>query len=103
MVMEKYFPAGTVLSVPSYTIHHDEGIRGDDVQTVPAGKSVSITVHLLPAQLSAIQGKFRRRRMQAKTLVYAGKKRNAESILRFILTSSEPDHDLAILLLKSLR
>ncbi len=32
-VMEKYFPAGTVLSVPSYTIHRDEGIWGDDVES----------------------------------------------------------------------
>jgi len=33
MVMEKYFPAGTVLSVPSYTIHRDDRIWGDDVES----------------------------------------------------------------------
>lgn len=27
-----HFPAGTVLSVPSYTLHHDPDIWGDDVE-----------------------------------------------------------------------
>ncbi len=32
-VMDRYFPAGTVLSVPSYTIHRDEKIWGDDIES----------------------------------------------------------------------
>ena len=33
IVMETYFPAGTVWSVPSHTIHRDEWICGDDVES----------------------------------------------------------------------
>lgn len=32
MVSGHYFPAGTVLSVPSYTIHRDPTIWGEDVE-----------------------------------------------------------------------
>ncbi|RDB28044.1 Benzoate 4-monooxygenase [Hypsizygus marmoreus] len=32
-VLDQYFPAGTVLSVPSYTIHRDPGVWGEDVET----------------------------------------------------------------------
>ena len=31
-VSEKFFPEGTILSVPSYTIHRDPGIWGNDVE-----------------------------------------------------------------------
>lgn len=31
-VLDQFFPAGTVLSVPSYTIHRDKAIWGDDVE-----------------------------------------------------------------------
>lgn len=31
-VADQYFPPGTVLSVPSYSIHRDKGIWGDDVE-----------------------------------------------------------------------
>jgi len=31
-VMGHYFPSGTVLSVPSYTIHRDQRIWGDDTE-----------------------------------------------------------------------
>lgn len=29
-ILGKYFPPNTVLSVPSYTIHRDKGVWGDD-------------------------------------------------------------------------
>ncbi|KAK0492667.1 cytochrome P450 monooxygenase [Armillaria luteobubalina] len=32
MILGKYFPAGTVVSVPSYTIHRDPTVWGDDVE-----------------------------------------------------------------------
>ncbi len=31
-VLDQFFPEGTVLSVPSYSIHRDKGIWGDDVE-----------------------------------------------------------------------
>ena len=31
-IVDQYFPEGTVLSVPSYTIHRDEKIWGDNVE-----------------------------------------------------------------------
>lgn len=31
-VMDQFFPVGTVLSVPSFSIHRDKAIWGDDVE-----------------------------------------------------------------------
>lgn len=32
MILGKYFPPSTVVSVPSYTIHRDPTVWGDDVE-----------------------------------------------------------------------
>ena len=32
-VLGKTFPSGAVLSVPSYTIHRDKGVWGDDIES----------------------------------------------------------------------
>lgn len=32
VVSGHYFPAGTVLSVPSYTIHRDPAVWGEDIE-----------------------------------------------------------------------